>query len=775
MSKFKAESSKYKVVIFVGKNFRTELIEKEIEKLGFSAEEILFLKDQDKTVEQLIDENKLKIEKNSDEQTIGIVCAHGRTEKIHDPLTNSTSLTHYIGSSVSSDIDKKLRKLFKNIMYDSCQSGAILKPILKKQDKKKQITNQVESATTLTISPDKHNVFSPFSNQSIVDILRLAKQNKIGSEEIPKQTARQIPETFYLQDEKDIVPKFSRPGKLVASDIKELLIKTLMRELEQEKSASEISKIVESIMKAVASSGKQDFGNSRITEIISPVLSKLLPSEDMEITRGLILAELAVQVQTKIAEKLTFLKEKDEKKQTVDAEYVTTLTISSSKYSAFSLLGNQSIVDILRLVKHNKDRISSEEMLKQTARQTVETVYLQDKKGMVFKSSRPGKLVASEIKELLIKTLMRELEQEKSESEISKIVEALMVFFTSSGKQDFSNFRITEIVSVALSQLLPSKNMEVVRGLILTELALQVQKKITGKLTSEEIENYLSSRFRGNSKLDTKDGKEKLNLPKTSQRHYQEDLLLLATLRGTYEVIEALLNQENKDLSNTKYQDATALMYAIISRSPSDIVLSIAELLINNNIDLGAKDEIGSTALMYAVNQGRLSIVNLLVEKGNIELINMSNNKGVTALASAAYLGHLEITKSLIKAGADIDKIFNCNVMQVQKFLNDNLTEIISNSLSTNKDEINEKNSKVISAFLNKKTSEERQNLLQKMSQKNSELAEKLSEILKNSSLDSKSESVTTSDSSIPDPTPDSLTIKPKKLNDAKEINKDSR
>ena len=90
---------------------------------------------------------------------------------------------------------------------------------------------------------------------------------------------------------------------------------------------------------------------------------------------------------------------------------------------------------------------------------------------------------------------------------------------------------------------------------------------------------------------------------------------------------------------------------------------SIIETVREDNIDkvrelIRYKDEVGiygHTALIYAVIDGHLEMVKLLINSG-VD-INIINNCGDTALMLAAYNGHLEIVKVLINNGVDMNII----------------------------------------------------------------------------------------------------------------------
>ena len=70
---------------------------------------------------------------------------------------------------------------------------------------------------------------------------------------------------------------------------------------------------------------------------------------------------------------------------------------------------------------------------------------------------------------------------------------------------------------------------------------------------------------------------------------------------------------------------------------------------------MNVKDNSGSTALHLAAWNGKLEVVQYLLEKGGAE-VNVKNNSGSTALHWAADKGHLEMVKYLFeKGGAEVN------------------------------------------------------------------------------------------------------------------------
>ena len=97
---------------------------------------------------------------------------------------------------------------------------------------------------------------------------------------------------------------------------------------------------------------------------------------------------------------------------------------------------------------------------------------------------------------------------------------------------------------------------------------------------------------------------------------------------------EEKVSKEEKE----KYRD----YYSLINASDNEEL----KRLLENGIDINAKDGDGWTALMDASSKGNLEKVKLLIENGaNIEV---KDNKGDTALILASYCRRLEIIKYLV-------------------------------------------------------------------------------------------------------------------------------
>ena len=71
---------------------------------------------------------------------------------------------------------------------------------------------------------------------------------------------------------------------------------------------------------------------------------------------------------------------------------------------------------------------------------------------------------------------------------------------------------------------------------------------------------------------------------------------------------------------------------------------------LNNGANVNAKDNHGTTAIIFAARSGHLEALSMLINTG--ANVNAKNYDGYTALIFAAENGHLGVINALINAGA---------------------------------------------------------------------------------------------------------------------------
>ena len=94
----------------------------------------------------------------------------------------------------------------------------------------------------------------------------------------------------------------------------------------------------------------------------------------------------------------------------------------------------------------------------------------------------------------------------------------------------------------------------------------------------------------------------------------------------------------------------TALVHAV-DRGEVEVV----EALLQAGADASIPDEKGATALMHALQDPKRVVAAQLLLKGKIGDVNAQNENGETALMRAVALGEIEVVKSLLDRGANVN------------------------------------------------------------------------------------------------------------------------
>jgi hypothetical protein len=96
-----------------------------------------------------------------------------------------------------------------------------------------------------------------------------------------------------------------------------------------------------------------------------------------------------------------------------------------------------------------------------------------------------------------------------------------------------------------------------------------------------------------------------------------------------------------------------AVTTAPLQQAAGDGDLERVKELLAKGTDVNSRDNLGSTALMFAALSGNVEICKFLLEKKAD--INAKNNDGVTALMFASTQGFLPVVEFLVEKGADIN------------------------------------------------------------------------------------------------------------------------
>ncbi len=126
-------------------------------------------------------------------------------------------------------------------------------------------------------------------------------------------------------------------------------------------------------------------------------------------------------------------------------------------------------------------------------------------------------------------------------------------------------------------------------------------------------------------------------------------LIYAAADASSPEMVKFLLDSKAK--INAKNEAGENALFELITRDESNA--EIAEILIDNGINLHYKNKSYGTALHWAAFCGRLNIVEVLLKKG--AKVNEKDNSGETAIAKAMSEEKKDIVKLLFKHGAETD------------------------------------------------------------------------------------------------------------------------
>ncbi|MCY1720003.1 ankyrin repeat domain-containing protein [Prolixibacteraceae bacterium Z1-6] len=139
-------------------------------------------------------------------------------------------------------------------------------------------------------------------------------------------------------------------------------------------------------------------------------------------------------------------------------------------------------------------------------------------------------------------------------------------------------------------------------------------------------------------------------LKKNEEISFDKTLIFQASLDGNIQIVQNALDK-GFDTNSVDENKRTALMLAAYNGNTE-----IVKLLINQGAKVNSTDEIDRTALMYASTGPFVKTVITLLEAGaEPNLIEKEENW--TAAMMAAAEGQLDVLKTLIAYGADLDMV----------------------------------------------------------------------------------------------------------------------
>jgi hypothetical protein len=106
---------------------------------------------------------------------------------------------------------------------------------------------------------------------------------------------------------------------------------------------------------------------------------------------------------------------------------------------------------------------------------------------------------------------------------------------------------------------------------------------------------------------------------------------------------------------NAKGPDGRTVLLRQLGNSSYDNRRMI-EFLVEHGADVQARDQQGTSALVYAAGTGNAEIITLLLDRGAGRLASGNDAAALGgALSSSALMGHVEVARVLIARGADVN------------------------------------------------------------------------------------------------------------------------
>ncbi|KAG4087429.1 ankyrin repeat-containing domain protein [Neocallimastix lanati (nom. inval.)] len=162
-----------------------------------------------------------------------------------------------------------------------------------------------------------------------------------------------------------------------------------------------------------------------------------------------------------------------------------------------------------------------------------------------------------------------------------------------------------------------------------------------------------------------------------NEKQYNRTALSLAAFNGFENVAKFLVNKvENISDKNNFYR--LSPLFIALRRKNFNIIPILLE---TNKIYIDDLDNNGNTALVYAVKYGNIELVKTMVKYG--ANINVKSNNGKPILIIAVKNNNIEIVRYLIKCGIDLNNVDNngdsalsiairCELLEISKILIDN-------------------------------------------------------------------------------------------------------
>lgn len=132
------------------------------------------------------------------------------------------------------------------------------------------------------------------------------------------------------------------------------------------------------------------------------------------------------------------------------------------------------------------------------------------------------------------------------------------------------------------------------------------------------------------------------------------NIMMHACQEAQPDIVQFLIDFGEEDLVNWTLDSMTPLLVACQSKCDHAQVALVVKVLIDADAVINVSNIYGDTPLIYAVQNGHVEVVRMLVDK-KASLFPTNNATGNTALFYAVEANSVEMVKILLKAGASFD------------------------------------------------------------------------------------------------------------------------
>lgn len=154
-----------------------------------------------------------------------------------------------------------------------------------------------------------------------------------------------------------------------------------------------------------------------------------------------------------------------------------------------------------------------------------------------------------------------------------------------------------------------------------------------------------------------------LSVPAAAQQQSQSYKFLDAVKKADGNTVTTMLDQPGQQIVNSR--DATTgegALHIVVKRGDA----TYARFLLARGADANMRDSKGETPMLIAIQFGQPGLVDILIgAKANV---NLGGSGGETPLIRAVQRRDLELTRTLIAAGADPDQTDNVAGMSARDY-----------------------------------------------------------------------------------------------------------